>query len=147
MLSGLKQTLQVAQQGIAFIVAFLVIFVPALVEMLTPVPHWFYWYFACVFPGQGFLNALVFFRPKYVAIRKRQDATGSRMGAIRQILDLAQPGFVASGGTFFTGFIGRFSGRSSGRFSFARASGGSGTGRSGGSSTERVRQSACNSVE
>ena len=129
LLSGLKQTVQVAQQGIAFTVAFLVIFAPVVVGMLITAPHWFHVLFAGVFPSQGFLNALVFFRPKYVSIRKRQDATGSRMGAICQTLDLAQPGFVSSVGTSFRRFIGRFS--------FARFSGGSSTG--------RFCQSACNS--
>ena len=64
----MAQTLEVSKQGISYIVAYLVTFIPAAVLMLVQPPSdWLYVAFACVFLLQGFLNVLVFFRPKFAA--------------------------------------------------------------------------------
>ena len=72
-----------------------------------PQYDWLYLVFACVFPLQGFLNALVFFRPKFAAARKRQGEGGSKIGALLQVLDVTLPSSGTSFATPFLSFLGR----------------------------------------
>jgi hypothetical protein len=103
----MTQTLEVSKQGISYIVAYLVIFIPAAVLMVArPQYDWLYLVFACVFPLQGFLNALVFFRPKYAAARKRQGESGSKVGALLQVLDVTLPSSMTSFATSFSSVLG-----------------------------------------
>jgi hypothetical protein len=53
-------------------------------------------FYACVFPLQGFLNALVFFRPKFKSARKTHDGSSSKIDALLQVLDVTPPRFVTS---------------------------------------------------
>ena len=75
-------------QGLSYIAAYLVIFIPVIVTMFD-MPNGYYVFFACIFPTQGFLNSIVYFRPKYVSVRNRQGNTRpSRLRATLEVLDI-----------------------------------------------------------
>ena len=83
-------------QGLAYIAAYLVIFVPVIVSMLDN-SGVFYVFFACIFPLQGTLNSAVYFRPKYVAARNRHDGRRvPRIEAIFEVLDITSQTSLAS---------------------------------------------------
>lgn len=80
------KTREVSKQGLSYIGAYMVTFVPALLASLSFLPRWYYVFYSCLFPLQGLFNAFVYFRPKYVAERRRSGA--SRMGAVVKVLGL-----------------------------------------------------------
>jgi len=90
-----EKTLQVSRQGIYYVISVLVIFIPLYVYMFVEnLPPWFFIFLAIVYPSQGTLNALVYFRPKYIAdqhsgrVEKR-----SSIVSIMNALDITTPEF------------------------------------------------------
>jgi len=79
------KTIQVCKQGIAYTVVYLVITVPWVPYWMRIDPVYGYRVFlACIFPLQGLLNALVYFRPRYATERKKGN---SRMAALATVLN------------------------------------------------------------
>ena len=86
--------MEVCKQAISYVVVYLVIWVPVIIMYANP-PGGFYVLYACTFPLQGFLNSIVYFRPKYAAARKRRGAEGdSRFTTLLKVLDIPVPAAV-----------------------------------------------------
>lgn len=65
------RTVQVSKQGIAYVVVYLFIYIPLVPFWLDAHTGYSYnIFFACLFPLQGFLNCIVYFRPRYGAERR-----------------------------------------------------------------------------
>jgi len=81
------RTIQVSKQGLAYIVVFQVTFLPNVPYLLGVLPgNGYDIFYACVFPLQGLLNAIVHFRPRYATERR---AGKSRMVALTTALNTA----------------------------------------------------------
>ncbi len=92
--NNMKMTTQVTQQGIWFIVAFMVTWIPSIIAILLDdiLPEPSVIFLACLFPLQGLFNAIVYFRPKYIAERQRMisdsDRRGSRASTVMNTLKI-----------------------------------------------------------
>lgn len=65
------RTAQVSKQGIAYVVVYLVIYLPLVPFWIdAPTGYGYRIFFACFFPLQGLLNAVVYFRPRYAHVRR-----------------------------------------------------------------------------
>lgn len=75
-----RKTIQVTQQGIWFIVAYMAAWLPAMVALilLERLPSDFFVFLACLYPLQGAFNSIVYFRPKYIANRQRMYSIAGR---------------------------------------------------------------------
>mmetsp|Transcript_1181 Transcript_1181/g.2448 ORF Transcript_1181/g.2448 Transcript_1181/m.2448 type:complete len:446 (+) Transcript_1181:65-1402(+) len=79
-----QRTIEVTQQGIWFIVAYMAAWLPAIIglALLRKSPPSYVVFIACMYPLQGFFNALVYFRPKYIS-QRQQMVPGSTERASR----------------------------------------------------------------
>jgi len=75
-----RQTIQVTQQGIWFILAYMAAWWPAIIALIMyeKTPPEYVCFISAVYPLQGAFNALVYFRPKYIAERQRMISTSDR---------------------------------------------------------------------
>lgn len=77
-LSHRQRTIQVANQGIWYALAFMSFWIVSFIQVLHDnlgdenLSHWFRYIFAFVVPLQGFLNAIVYHRPAYLANREKK---------------------------------------------------------------------------
>ena len=94
------QTLVTTYQGIWYAAAFFVITLVALIaSLVAELSSWFYVLFSIVFPLQGFFNALVYFRRRYLNDRDMCTKSGyegetSRSSSLCRVLDLTVPSSI-----------------------------------------------------
>jgi len=89
------RTNQVSKQGIAYVVVYLVTWLPTAPALFRLFPgNEYNVFFACIFPLQGLLNAIVYFRPRYSTYRKRGK---SRITALTTALNMSDLSLRLSG--------------------------------------------------
>lgn len=91
-----QNTIQVTRQGLWFILAYMVAMVPAVLTIVVnDLPGSYLIFVACTRPLQGGFNALVYFRPKYIAERQKMvstsNARNSRLSSILVTLNMPLP--------------------------------------------------------
>ena len=85
------KTIQVTKQAIAYIVVYLIVYIPIVIKVSVPISAGFYIFYARLFPLQGLLNMVVYFRPKYVHTREKLKEKGerqTRIGTMLAVIDL-----------------------------------------------------------
>ena len=85
------KTIQVTKQAIAYIVVYLIVYIPIVIKVSVPISAGFYIFYATLFPLQGLLNMIVYFRPKYVHTREKLKEKGerqTRIGTMLAVIDL-----------------------------------------------------------
>ena len=91
------KTIQVAKQGFLYTAAFLVISIPTAMQgyllNITSggdyekmgLPLGYYVFYAAIFPLQGFMNFFIYFRPKIVAVQKRDSTLSLRQSTMKAL--------------------------------------------------------------
>lgn len=90
-----SKTTLVTTQGLWFIMAYMAVVFPSLFALvMTPTPGYIL-FMACLHPLQGFLNAFVYFRPKYESERRRTvsstipvERRPTRMSSVLRVLNI-----------------------------------------------------------
>ncbi|KAL7460745.1 hypothetical protein ACHAXS_001189 [Conticribra weissflogii] len=91
-----QNTIQVTHQGIFFILSYMAAMIPAIIPIIiNALPEPYIIFVSCIHPLQGAFNALVYFRPKYIAERQkmasRSNLRASRLSSILITLNVSLP--------------------------------------------------------
>ncbi len=83
-----RQTIQVTKQGIWFILAYMAAWWPPIIALIMyeKTPPEYVCFISAMYPLQGAFNALVYFRPKYIAEQQRMMSTSDSHGRRLSVL-------------------------------------------------------------